>query len=268
MMSADAHIKAICKLFNASQSRHDRYTLFSDCLEVAAISLSNATDFTHRDTREARYMEIVGRYERDVIDTFVRIFSEVTMAMEAEPSDILGRVFGELELGNAARGQFFTPYTVCRFMAETMLGEHMDAIIDREGFITVNEPACGSGAMVVALAEAMRGAEINYQRHMHVTAIDIDPRAVHMAYIQFSLLHIPAVVILGNALSLETRQQWFTPAHVLGGWNSRIAERVAREAEIARSDSDRIPVGIKDASEIFLPEKQATCPPPIQLTLF
>ena len=52
--------------------------------------------------------------------------------------------------------------------------------------------------MVIALAEAMRAEGINYQRQLHVTAIDIDPRVVHMAYIQFSLLHVPAEVVVGD----------------------------------------------------------------------
>lgn len=231
MASADTHIRAICKLFKACQYRHDLYTLFSDCMEAAAISISNSIDTVHREAREARYMEIVGRYERDVIDTFPKILGEVIMAMEAETCDVLGRVFGELELSNAARGQFFTPYTICKMMAMTMAGPDTDAIIEREGFVMVNEPACGAGAMVIALAEAMMQSDVNYQRHMHVTAIDIDPRAVHMAYIQFSLLHIPAVVVLGNALLFETRAQWFTPAHILGGWGEKLAERAARTTE-------------------------------------
>lgn len=267
-MSADAHVKAICKLFNALEYRHDRYTLFSDWIEAAAISLSNAIDLRQRDVREARYMEIIGRYDRDVIDTFPRIFAELTMAMEDEPADMLGRVFGELELCNAARGQFFTPYTVCRLMAEVMLGDEMNAIIEREGFVTVNEPACGAGAMVIACAEAMRGAGINYQRHMHVTAIDIDPRAIHMAYIQFSLLHIPAVVILGNSLALETREQWFTPAHILGGWGPRLAARAAREAENARTDPEHAPIEIKDEPGTIHIETPARRALPVQLSFF
>ena len=70
MGSADRHIKAICKLFDACQYRHDRYTLFSDFIEAAAISLSNSVDLTQSQARETRYMEIIGRYDRDVIDTF------------------------------------------------------------------------------------------------------------------------------------------------------------------------------------------------------
>jgi hypothetical protein len=43
-----------------------------------------------------------------------------------------------------------------------------------------------------------------------------------MAYLQLSLLHIPAVVILGNTLALEEREHWFTPAHILGGWSRKL----------------------------------------------
>ncbi len=85
--------------------------------------------------------------------------------------------------------------------------------------------------MVIALAEAMRAEGINYQRQLHVTAIDIDPRAVHMAYIQFSLLHVPAEVVVGDSLALEVRDRWFTPAHILGGWGARTLLARSRHAE-------------------------------------
>ncbi|KLD25658.1 hypothetical protein TB9_23445, partial [Xanthomonas perforans] len=53
------------------------------------------------------------------------------------------------------------------------------------------------------------------------------------------LLHIPAVVIVGNALTLEEREHWFTPAHVIGGWNTRLAARERRE--VAASPAIAVP---------------------------
>jgi hypothetical protein len=76
--------------------------------------------------------------------------------------------------------------------------------------------------MIIALAHAMREAGFNQQQTLHVTAVDVDIRAVHMAYIQLSLLHIPAVIVHGNALTLEEWSHWHTPARVLGGWRFRI----------------------------------------------
>ena len=78
-------------------------------METIAISLASAVDLRHRAPREKRYLEIVGRYERDVVETFPKILGEVVSALEAEPGDVLGAVYGDLELHNAARGQFFTP---------------------------------------------------------------------------------------------------------------------------------------------------------------
>lgn len=219
------HLKSIVKLFESCRYRHDLYTLFSDWCACAAISLSNAVDIRQRDAREARYMEIIGRYEGQVIDTFPQILGEVVMALEAAPQDILGATFHELELHNTARGQFFTPYELCRMMAKMTIGtaEDLQSTIDKRGYITAQEPAVGAGATIIALAEAIKDLGINYQQHLHVTAIDVDPRAVHMAYIQFSLMHIPAEVIVGDTLRLEFQESWFTPAHIMGFWSGRLS---------------------------------------------
>lgn len=210
------------------QHRHDLYTVFGDCMEAIAISIANSVDRSQREAREQRYLAIVGRYERDVIELFPRIMAELVGALQAGIGDVLGALFHELELHNKARGQFFTPYTISRMMAGITLGNEASvrAIIDEHGFVTAMEPACGAGSMIIALAGAMKELGINYQRHLHVTAIDIDPRAVHMAYTQLSLLHVPAHLIVGNALSDECREHWYTPTHILGGWNARLADRM------------------------------------------
>lgn len=59
--------------------------------------------------------------------------------------------------------------------------------------------------------------------------MDVDIRAVHMAYTQLALLHVPAVVIHGDTLSLEEYAHWHTPAHILGGWRFRLAVDEAAE---------------------------------------
>ncbi|WBX84456.1 N-6 DNA methylase [Sphingosinicella microcystinivorans] len=228
----DKHIKTICKLLRSCGYRYDLHNVFSDCMETAAIALSNSVDHANRDAREKRYLDIVGRYERDVVEIFPQVLAEIVLALEAEPGDVLGAVFAELGLKSATRGQFFTPYDICRAMAEMTLGdtEKLAELIERNGFVRASEPACGAGAMIIALAEAMRARGINYQQYLHVTAVDIDPCAVHMAYIQLTLMHIPAVVIVGNSLSMEMRECWYTPAHILGGWSTKLARREAEDA--------------------------------------
>ena len=148
-------------------------------------------------------------------------------------------------------------------MAKMVLGdkESLAAKIAERGFVTAQEPACGSGAMVIALAHEMKAAGINYQRHLHVTAVDVDPKCVHMAYVQFSLMHIPAVIIHGNSLSLEEFGRWYTPAHILDGWDWKL--RVSAPAEPAPE--------IKKAPEVTPPERPlpgTTSQKPEQLKLF
>ncbi|WP_245294469.1 N-6 DNA methylase [Rhizobium aegyptiacum] len=186
--------------------------------------MTNAFDLVNFKTREARYLEIIRKYDLATVETFARILGEVTMVMEDTPQDILGATFHALELHNKARGQFFTPYPICQMMAQMLAGsrEDIEKTIQERGFMVAQEPAVGSGAMIVALAEAMKDAGFNYQQRLHVTAVDIDRRAVHMAYIQFSLLHIPATVLVGDSLAIRFREEWHTLAHVMGGWNAKL----------------------------------------------
>ena len=44
---------------------------------------------------------------------------------------------------------------------------------------------------------------INYQRAMHATCMDADATAVHITYVQLSLLHIPAIVVHGKAFRIQ-----------------------------------------------------------------
>jgi N-6 DNA Methylase len=214
--------KSIAKLIGEVSGRHHQWTVFSDFVEMAAISLSNAVDLRQRDEREARYMEVVKRYERDELEKFPQMMAALIDDLDTEPSDVLGRVFHELELHNKWTGQFFTPFPVCEMMAKMTLADDHRAMIGERGFIRASEPACGSGAMVIALAKTMLAEKINYQQHLHVTAVDVDLKCVHMAYLQFSLLHIPAVIVHGNTISLEEWSHWYTPAHIMGGWNWKL----------------------------------------------
>ncbi|WP_245656624.1 N-6 DNA methylase [Novosphingobium naphthalenivorans] len=236
-------------------------------MEAIAIALSNAVDLKHREKREKRYLEIVGRYDRDIVETFPKILAEVVSALEAEPGDVLGTVYGELELHNVARGQFFTPYILCQTMAQAIIGsrESLLELIERNGFVSAMEPACGAGSLIIALAEAMRQEGVNYQQHLHVTAIDIDTRAVHMAYVQFTLMHIPAVVVVGNSLSMEMRDHWYTPAHILGGWSARLSRR---DAEAAAQRLLNPPATPETAFEPADPRRADTTGTPRQLSLF
>ena len=225
------------KLMRAAAGRRNLWEVFSDFCEMAACAISNPVDLHHRAEREARYMRCIGLYEPAEQELFPEMLAALVERMEQGPDDVLGRLFSELELYNADRGQFFTPYELCKTIAALQIGDptHMAAAIEAQGFVTVSEPACGAGAMIIAFQELMRQAGFNPQTQMHATCQDIDSRGVHMCYLHLSLLHIPAAVILGNTLAVECREVWYTPAHILGGWSRRL--RLGRNPLVAANDN-------------------------------
>ncbi|MGC4939349.1 N-6 DNA methylase [Kribbella sp. DT2] len=209
------------KLLEANAGAKRMSEVFDDFVEMSALTFRNAVDSWGYDEREAQYLRTAGRYGREELDRFAHALALVVTEMDEEPCDVLGRLYMELELGNGRLGQFYTPYDVARLMA----GMQIDAIAERvrsHGFAKLYEPACGAAAFIVAVSQEMRTAGLNPQTQLHVTAEDIAPQAVHMAYIHLSLLHVPAVVHRRNTLALETFDTWRTPAHILGGWRGKL----------------------------------------------
>ncbi|MDG9972167.1 SAM-dependent methyltransferase [Achromobacter mucicolens] len=233
--NADAHQKEIVGLLQQVAYTRGINRVWSDWVEICAIALARA-DLAQREAREQRYLQVIAQYERAELDLLVQAFAHLVMSYElraeaADFGDVLGSTFMMLDMGNAGAGQFFTPYEVSRLMGNMMMGDGQ-ALVDKTtalGFVRVLEPACGAGGMLIAAAHAMHDAGLNYQQCMHATAIDIDQRCVHMTFIQLALLHVPALVIHGNGLTGECREQWFTPAHILGGWRARLRRREAEE---------------------------------------
>lgn len=226
---------ALAKLLRDLSHRHSLWKVWQDFLTLCATTISNAVDPVQRETREAQYMATIRGYNKEELDEFARGFALVAEGLELGHSDLLGSLFMQLELGNAWAGRFFTPYCVAHMMGKMTMHDAREHIA-RRGFVTISDPCVGGGAMLIGAAHALLDDGINYQHHMHSTAQDIDITAVHMAYVQLTLLHVPAVVIHGNSLKNETLSAWYTPAHVLGGWGTRL--RDAERLDAVRSVMD------------------------------
>ena len=128
---------------------------------------------------------------------------------QEEPIDILGDIYHSLRLNNEWNGQFFTPDDVARMMA--MIVNPVLEQGDSQDYLTLNEPTCGSGTMVIASIWAMKKHAFDYRNKAFFVAQDIDIRCVWMAYIQLTLYQIPAVVIHSNTLTMEEWSYWYTP---------------------------------------------------------
>ena len=229
--------KEIIKTITTLSYRHSLWQVFTDFVEMAALAISNSVDAIHKEKRETRYLEIIGKYNKDEQQMFPKMMAYLVEALEHSlkfdggPVDVLGQIFHELELHNKWKGQFFTPTPVCEMMAMMTFGDGQE--VKENGFVKVGEPACGSGAMVLGFAKAMKNKGFNYCNQMVVTATDVDLKCVHMAYLQFALYGIPAVVIHGNTLTLEEWSRWYTPVYLLDGWiwRSQGSNTTARNAD-------------------------------------
>lgn len=235
--------KKIIDFINKISYRHGAWQVFSDFVEMAAISISNSINIVDRNEREKRYLEIINNYDKKEQKIFPEIFAHLVNALEHEatvngPTDVLGRIFHELELHNKWKGQFFTPVNICEAMGMMTVGDKKQ-FIEEKGFIRVAEPCVGSGAMVLGFAKAMQTNKMDYCSQMVVTATDLDLKCVHMAYIQLSLYGIPAVVIHGNTLTVEEWSRWYTPVYMLDGWmwkqHCGITKKEIKESQLERS---------------------------------
>jgi type I restriction-modification system DNA methylase subunit len=221
--------------------RQHLFTTFRHFVELSAIAFSNVADPINKAAREEQYLRIAKQYKPEEFQKFPELLGMLVGCLEQESTDVLGVLYHRLELHNEQSGQFFTPYPVCQAMAK-MLVHDAKLLVEEQEFIRAHEPCVGSGAMVIALAQALREEGINYQQCLHVTAVDIDLLAVHMAYVHCTLLHIPAIIVHGDTLRLKTYSVWRTPAHVMGFWDVKLARDPRRLASPAPEPPKQLPL--------------------------
>ena len=171
---------------------------------MSACSISCAVNAAHREAREKTYQTARTKYTEAELQVMAEMLGKVVTALDENPDqDLLGEIFMTLGLGNEHNGQFFTPYSVCRAMSGMTYGDDLKARIEQRGWVAVNDPACGAGALLVAFANECRrpGHEVNYQTSVLFVAQDIDFVVGMMCYIQLSLLGCAGYVVIGDSLA-------------------------------------------------------------------
>ena len=223
------HQQNIVKMLNGLAGRYARWTVWQDFITMAAISIANTIRQPQYEAREKRYLEIAAKYDAGELEQFAVMLSEITSGLEANPEqDFLGELFMALDLANEWRGQFFTPYNLCRATALLQITEQTKAQIAAKGWVNVNDPACGAGAMLIAFANVCKSKGVNYQNDVLFVAQDIDELAGMMCYIQLSLLGCAGYVVIDNTLSkpaqsydrrallpIDSGNVWYTPMYTI-----------------------------------------------------
>lgn len=199
----DKDAKEFVRIFRRMSQRHSAWSVWRDFIFLSAVAISNAFDkrtgVWHE--RENRYLRAIKQYGKDERDDIVTLFALTVRALKRNSQqDFLGQLFMELELSDHWKGQFFTPYFVAEMMARATVGDGTDLKkrIDKEGYISVDDPACGSGVMLIAFANVCREFGIDRSKDALLVGQDIDETAALMCYIQLAALDCAGYVTVGG----------------------------------------------------------------------
>ena len=232
--------KNIVRLIDGLSGKYSHWDIWQDFIIMSAIAIANATGGPYVKERETMYRDRAGKYSTKELEAFSDMLFEVVAELERDPDqDFLGELFMALGLGNEWKGQFFTPYDVCRAMSSMTYAPDMTEQIKKLGWVSVNDPACGAGALLIAFANEC-------QRR------DIDFLAGCMCYIQLSLLGCPGYVVVADSLlhpstSLDQRgllpidgpQVWYTPMFYRDCWHYR---RIGAQMDLLfRNAAEQVP---------------------------
>lgn len=141
-----------------------------------------AQSFYRSDKLEQIYLDTVKTYTKEQANEFSQMLALLVFTLENEFQDFLGKVYMSLKIGSSANGQFFTPYSVSKMMAEINFIE-VEEKLKANDIITLSDPCCGSSGMLIAFAETMKNNNYNYQKQLFVEVIDIYEMCFMMSYI-------------------------------------------------------------------------------------
>lgn len=192
-MPAESFIHTETKtLFNkleevSQRSGISRGQSFEDFLHVSVAALGHP--FMEEEYLQTIEKHTDGRSGKRGVDTLVEAFAVLVDLTERTREDIIGDLFqGSITYGE--KGQFLTPMPICRMMAQMSLPTEKTDISGRR---SINDPAVGSGRMLLAAAEV--------QPHWHFVGQDSDLRCCRMAALNLALRNHYGHVVWGNSLS-------------------------------------------------------------------
>lgn len=169
------------------------------------------------------------RITKKAAEEIPKLYDPTIEAFDNNPyQDLLGDVYMRLNLGNKNTGQFFTPYHIADMMAQLQVDESsVTKQIAEHGYVTVNEPAAGGGANVIAMAHVLKEMGINFQRHLWFVAQELSELTALTCYVQCSIIGMAGVVYVGDTLRMDFHHALYTPMCVLDDqWSWRMMARM------------------------------------------
>ena len=241
--TGNARQQEIVKLVNRLDGKYNKWNIWNDFILMFATSIANVFPGPYRQEREEAYLKTAKKYTQNELKTFAEMMGLVIVGMDENPDqDFLGELYMCMNMGNKWTGQFFTPYGICQAMSRLNYSDgEFEAQVQEKGFISVCDPACGAGALLIAFANVCKEKKLNYQQYCLFVAQDIDQLAGMMCYIQLSLMGCAGHVVIADTLAHPARfydersllpadgqNVWTTPMMYSETWQIRqIAARMA-----------------------------------------
>lgn len=206
---------------------HNPWTIWSDFINMTACVFSNVMRHAVWQEREDEYLQIMNKYKPEEQKIFPKLVADLVNALEANPcQDFLGDLYMRMEFGDDWRAQVFTPWHIAEMMARITMGDNCQKAVEKRGYLSICDPCCGSGVMLLAAAQVLKQQGINYQQSVIFVGQDIDPLVAKMCYIQMSLMGLPGYAAVGNSLTepitskgiypiYPTERLYFTPLFYL-----------------------------------------------------
>ncbi len=191
-----------------SLARWQAFRDFAHCLYQALSAPRDARPPEHTVLQET-LTALSGPTNSRLSASFKSMASLLSASLRAQPYDFLGTIYETLGFTDTRYGaQFFTPWTICELMAAMT----MPTDLPSEHVITVAEPSCGSGRMILAVSSAVSRSHPEAATRLWFEAVDKDAVCQHMTFIQLALASIPAIVRHGDSIRNETCDWAITPA--------------------------------------------------------
>jgi type I restriction-modification system DNA methylase subunit len=213
--AGDDYLHEFIKILEHLKSSKHPYEIFNDWLVMASASLYS---WKKDQAVEEEYSRVAKGYTPEELEKHSQLLGLTVKALEDREKDFLGEVFAFAELTNDRTGQFFTPWNVTYMMADMIIGDH----IPTDHVCRISDPCCGAGGMLIAGAMVMKQRGISFQHDVLYMGKDVDSRCAQMAFIQLSLLGVPAIIECGDTLRMSCFWKRETIGYHLSGMDFRL----------------------------------------------
>lgn len=225
--------KQFIKLLESTARSRSMVDVFGDAVHMMACSLWSPLALGKQGEVEADFKRIRQNYTDAEYENIQKMFALVAESLEVRREEMLGTILEEIGASNTRNGQFLTPTSVAKMMAditaEDLKGKHKSGEI-----VKINDCACGASVLLIEQAESLLLQGIP-QRDILIIAGDIDQRACDMSFVELSLLGYAAKVEHMDSLSLK---EFSPPRYTVGYFLHAMPMRLMWKQE---SHSEEVP---------------------------